>query len=223
MTLEKAWKKAKEKRSRIFLALDIIRGDPKKLIHKVVDLIVGIKIGLPFLLNYNIEIVKDIINSFGNDLYFLADFKLADIPDIIMLETNILYKIGFDGVIVHLFQGGIPSIRKKIELDLIGVVYMSHKETHIFRKVFEDLLKEAEKSDLDGVIVGARKKEIIDILNKELIDVDILSPGIGVQGGKYGEALKNGADFEIIGRAITNSNDPRSKVLEILEGERKWI
>ncbi|MCD6563386.1 MAG: orotidine 5'-phosphate decarboxylase [Thermoproteales archaeon] len=225
MTLVKAWEIANRKNSRIIMAIDSVLNNkkPETLISEVADLIVGVKIGLPFLLTYGVGKIKEIINTFQGGIYFLADFKLADIPEIVLLEINKISSLGFNGVITHLFQGGIPKIRKDIMTDIIGVVYMSHKEAYFFKENFKRLLNEAIKSDLDGVVVGAKNKEIMDIINKRMPKVDILSPGIGIQGGCYGEALKNGADFEIIGRAITWSSNPREKVFEILKGERRWI
>ncbi|MEM4743157.1 MAG: orotidine 5'-phosphate decarboxylase, partial [Pyrobaculum sp.] len=35
----------------------------------------------------------------------------------------------------------------------------------------------------------------------------IISPGIGAQGGAPGDALKAGADFEIVGRYLLESPD----------------
>jgi orotidine-5'-phosphate decarboxylase len=40
----------------------------------------------------------------------------------------------------------------------------------------------------------------------------ILTPGVGAQGGKPGEAVAHGADFEIVGRAIYQSSDPKRSV-----------
>jgi orotidine-5'-phosphate decarboxylase len=39
--------------------------------------------------------------------------------------------------------------------------------------------------------------------------------GIGSQGGKFGEAIAAGGDFEIIGRAIYDAPDPLKAAAEI--------
>ena len=43
----------------------------------------------------------------------------------------------------------------------------------------------------------------------------IISPGIGAQGASPGDALKAGADFEIIGRMIIKAEDPVEVVSKI--------
>ena len=43
----------------------------------------------------------------------------------------------------------------------------------------------------------------------------IVCCGVGAQGGKYGHAIAAGADFEIIGRAIYQAEDPVETVKHI--------
>ncbi len=51
----------------------------------------------------------------------------------------------------------------------------------------------------------------------------ILTPGIGAQGAQPGDAIKNGADYEIVGRAIYTSDNPQKSAEEIRKkiNERK--
>jgi len=46
-------------------------------------------------------------------------------------------------------------------------------------------------------------------------EVPIYSPGIGVQGGEIESALKAGARYLIVGRAITLSNNPSESAEKI--------
>jgi len=226
MALEKVWEIAEVKNSRIILALDFLnpRFSIEKFVSEVADLVAGVKIGLPFLLKYGNKAIKELVKEYSDDMYLLADFKLADIPSVVKDELRRISELGFDGAITHLFQGGLYRVREiTCPIDLIGVLYMSHPDAYLFEKNIECLLEEAIKGKVDGVVVGARQSKVIKLAKQRLDGVTVFSPGIGIQGGGYGEAIRNGADFEIIGRAISLSDNPREVVLRILEGERRWI
>ncbi len=69
--------------------------------------------------------------------------------------------------------------------------------------------KKALKWGADGVVVGATVPEKIAEVNRILGEnVDIYSPGVGAQGGAAEKAIKAGASYIIVGREITNSDDP---------------
>ena len=51
-------------------------------------------------------------------------------------------------------------------------------------------------------------------------EILILSPGVGVQGGKVGGAISAGADFEMVGRSIYKAENP-GEVAEKIWGELK--
>ena len=44
-------------------------------------------------------------------------------------------------------------------------------------------------------------------------DKMIVCCGIGAQGGEFGAAIRAGASYEIIGRAIYDAPDPRARVI----------
>ena len=222
MSKEKLYDITNKKGSRIILALDFSTN--LSLIEEVRNYIVGVKIGLPLLLTNGIERIKTMINAY-KDLYFIVDFKLSDVPFIIEYVIEKLYEIGFDGVIMHLFQGGVDDIVKKFynKLLLIGVLMMSHKGSFLFKKEFEDILSYAEKLRIPGAVVGATRPTYIRRVKNRLKDIIIFSPGVGYQGSKYGSSLLHGADFEIIGRSITLSKTPRTIAREIVEKEREVL
>ena len=63
-------------------------------------------------------------------------------------------------------------------------------------------------------------KKARDIIGEDSI---IVSCGIGAQGGKFGGALAAGADYEIIGRAIYEAENPARKVREINQKLRPYL
>jgi orotidine-5'-phosphate decarboxylase len=227
----KLWRLAEDRGSRLILALDVIDGSPFKwgdrslldrcfrLLDSLREYIVGVKIGFPLLLSIGVSGVREIIADFKEEFYFLSDFKIGDIPEIATYTVSSLQDLGFDGATIHLFQGGLTRITRD-SIDLFGVLMMSHPEAILFEKNFNELINEALKARVDGVIVGATKKEYIQEARKKIPQKTILCPGIITQGAEPSQALKYGGDFEIIGRAITASTDPILSTRKILEVER---
>ncbi|MEM0002219.1 MAG: hypothetical protein QW211_04935 [Desulfurococcaceae archaeon] len=70
----------------------------------------------------------------------------------------------------------------------------------------------------------ATRPEVIKYIRSKLgTNVKILSPGVGAQGASPGDALCAGADYEIIGRAITHAVDVRGTALNIISRQRRKV
>ncbi len=219
-----------EKRSRIVLALDPIGIAHEKVIewsYKILKelegIVSGVKIGLPLILRVGLNHVGNIIDEFKDSYFWIADLKLADVAHILTDIAEMLHNIGFDAVISHLFTGREGSLNelsekcKELDLGLLGVLVMSHKGANdLFSKTYEDLLSIALDVDVDGFILPATMPFYIR-RTREVIGWSkiIFAPGVGAQGASPGDAIRNGADFEIIGRAITFSENPKITTLKI--------
>jgi len=219
LELEILREEAKKKRSRVVLAVD----DPShlNLIERLKSLIVGVKLGvLPIISGKAEEFIRK-----ERDLYFISDMKTADIPDINIKIAEKLADMGFRGIIFHLFPMSLDEAVKllhKRDCDAIGVAMMSHRNAVLFERNFDSLVDYGMKAGLDGFVVGATKPDYIRKA-KEMTKKPILSPGVVKQGALPGEAIKLGADFEIVGRAITESSDPVSEAERIVKRERNFI
>lgn len=214
----KLWEISKEKSSRLILALD--RELTWDTLASLEPFLCGVKIGLPLLLKKGTEFVRDLTERLRDRVYLIADLKLADIPEVVNLSVKELKRMGFDGAIIHLFQGGVKRVHKVI--DLFGVILMSHPESSRFNTFVEEMIKEAIEAEIDGVIVGLPKLKLYGKRVRE-VGLTVLTPGIGAQGGKYGEGIRHGADFEIIGRSIIESDDPVKEALKAIEAESIWV
>ncbi|MEM3952267.1 MAG: hypothetical protein QXP74_02505 [Nitrososphaerota archaeon] len=85
------------------------------------------------------------------------------------------------------------------------------------------MIIEASSNKIVGVVVGATKEHFIREVRRKLSDKTIISPGVVTQGGEIGASLRYGSDFEIIGRAVTFSEDPLPILRRIVEVERNVL
>ncbi len=209
--------------SRIIVALDYPEIDFFKIMHKLRGKVAGIKIGLPCLLTWGAKSVSDAIQSFRQDFFFIADTKMADVGHVMAMTLEKLVEIGFDAVIAHGFVGAKNALdilaKKAQELDVkvFLVAAMSHLGAEEFiNKVFSRMVTLASELNFYGLVLPATMPQYIQKARKDLrYQGIIISPGIGAQGASPGDALKAGADFEIIGRMIIKAEDPVEVVSKI--------
>ena len=225
-------KQISEKNSRLILANDYPPAtgnlEPKTIsnIKKLGKYLCGLKINFHLLLPLSSkEIMK--INKIAHeyDLVTIADIKLNDIENTNKNTTEILWKLGFDAVIVNPIMGKknlkkiIDSTHKKNK----GVITLCHMSTPKAKssyeinvnsstkekKLYELFLEWAISENADGIIAGATFPKIISHCKKKAKNnLEIYSPGIGAQGGEIKNIINVGADFFIVGRTILNSKDP---------------
>jgi len=233
LSLANLMSKGEEKGSRLILALDLL--GPKDycssravyLLSILRDYVIGVKIGHPLTLSIGIKGVLDIIKQYSSEYFFIADFKLADVPHIMKATVKVLVDMGFNAVITHLFPMSIDELvpfSHGLNASIIGVLMMSHKGAVLFEKNLNVLLDYARGVGVDGVVVGATKPMYIKLARERLNrDQLIFAPGVIRQGATAGEALKFGADFEIVGRAIYEAPDPLLSARRIVESEREAL
>ena len=202
---------AEEKGTRVLVALDFLSSEPLRLVEEVEEYVVGAKVGIPFVLRWGLEAFAELRDRFGDSLYMLCDFKLADIPEVVAEEVRLIGELGFDGAILHLYPGGAErAARVDRRPELFGLLSMTHAESRLLDLHFEELVEMARAAGLEGCVVPATKPHLIREARGRLPHAVLLSPGVGAQGAPIGSAVAVGADFEIVGRAITSSPDPRS-------------
>ena len=220
---------ARSGRLPIIVALDPPIGvDPVKWCFKIIDdtldIVSGYKIGLPLILDLDRKRdLEKIVGKMKGVWLRIADLKLADIGDIMVSVIRRLHEFGFNAFIVHGFIGYNGALDRvsdyvdSIDAKLITVVSMSHSgSSEIIDHVLDRLLEVALRAGSWGIVAPATRPEIIRGIRSRVGDrVKILSPGIGVQGARPSTAIKAGADYEIIGRLVTRSEDPRKTLLEI--------
>ena len=195
--------------SRLVLALD--ETDPAralKVAKEVAPFVSKIKINYPLVLSAGMQIVTE-ISKYSN---VICDFKVADIPNTNRLIAESVFGAGASGIIAHAFPGpeSLKAIRKVDDSkDLFIVITMSHPKGGDFFNI-DSFCSFALEVGATGVIAPATRPDDVAKVRRLVGDLEILSPGVGAQGGYSKETLKAGDDFIIVGRAIYQSDNPAS-------------
>ncbi len=204
--------------SRLVLALD--ETDGKKALNiaeSVSDVVDAIKINWPLVLSEGPQMITKL--SEYSDV--ICDFKVADIPNTVRLIVENAVSRGASAVIVHAFTGD-DSLKAAVEAagdaEIYAVTEMSHPGGKMFTaKHAEEMAKLGVECGVKGFIAPATRPERIADIRKIIGDLKILSPGVGAQGGKASDAIRAGATYAIVGRAIYGSDDPRGAALSFAE------
>jgi len=200
-----------------------------RFLTQLKEYVSGVKIGIPYILSMGIDKISEIISIFRDSYFFIGDLKIADIGYVGSLVLEIAKKIGFDGIIAHAmigFKGGMEKLKQKadeLNIFLFALVAMSHPGAEeIINKSFKLSMRVCELAQIKGFVAPATLPNYIsDVRKKFGSDVIIISPGIGAQGAPFGSALKAGANYEIIGRKLVLSENPRKTVSDIISSYRK--
>ena len=213
---------------RLIVALDFKNFDEmSKFAEKLDPNKCIVKVGLQLFISDGLKVL-DYLSDKGFDIFL--DLKLHDIPNTVMKAIEQITKFNVLMTTIHL-QGGLEMIKAAIEVKkqtkLIGVSLLTSLDTtdtelmygNQLNDQFIKLLKVAEQSEIDGIVCSP--KELQSITTNELIKV---VPGIRnskladdqkrVMTAK--EAYENGADYIVVGRPITLSENIENTVDEYL-------
>ena len=200
------------------LALDETDGQKAlKIVESVAEYIDAVKINWPLVLSEGPEMITK-LSKFTD---VICDFKVADIPNTVSLIVSNAVKRGASAVIVHAFTGD-DSLKAAVEAagsaDIYAVTEMSHPGGKMFTaKHAEEMARLGVECGAKGFIAPATRPERIAAIREIIGDRLILSPGVGAQGGSASSAIKAGADYVIVGRAIYKAEDPKAVAKAICE------
>jgi len=228
---------AREKGSNIVLALDPFLGEPQhlleistRILEKVHPYICALKINrqlvLPLGLFNGMQKILKLAQE--KELPTIMDCKINDVGYTNRAIAEYYFKAGFDAVIANPFVGWDEGLQPVFEVakskrrGVILLVYMSHKgapegygqtirdpKTERYTLQYVAFARKALEWEADGAVVGATYPEKIREVHSILKNsVPIFSPGVGAQGGEVETAVKAGARYLIVGRAITLAEDP---------------
>ena len=209
------------KKSKIFIACDTTKiSKVKKIIKKTNSskLNIGYKFGLEFLNSKN---GRKFISKLKNKIIF-ADLKLNDIPNTCVSTIKAVNDLNINYLTIHI-SSGLKALKaaKKVsgKTKLVGVSILTSLDNKAlneigFSKDVKKLVllqaKLAKKAKLDAIVCSAQEvKTVKKVFNKEII-----TPGIRLDSklndqkrvSSPKQAYKNGSDWLVIGRPITNGD-----------------
>jgi orotidine-5'-phosphate decarboxylase len=230
---------------KLILALDVAEHNSAiELVEKFKDYIGIFKVGPELFISSGTKIIED-INKKGKKVFL--DLKFHDIPNTVSKSAVVVTKLGVHMFNVHT-SGGIEMMRKcrdsvadvclKENLDrpkILGVTVLTSISKEVFlnelgiqhslRTHVKNLAALALKAGLDGIIASAKEASMIrSHCGKGFL---IVTPGIRPSWTPPDdqkrtmtpkEAIKEGADYLVIGRGILQHADPM-KALELINLE----
>ena len=233
--------KIKEK---IVLALDVeTLEEAKKLVDELSPYVGTFKVGLQLYTGFGNEIIDYIKSKNSN---FFLDVKLMDIPNNVKKASENIVLRGANFYNVHALGGlemmkqskegaykAAEKLGKKPPLILAVTVLTSISQEVLdneikvntqVRELAINLAKLAKEAGLDGVVASVHELRAIKEACGE--DFKVLCPGIRPlwslkddqkRIATPAQALKDGADFLVIGRAVTAAEDRVEAMKKIYE------
>ena len=231
-------------KEKIVLALDVdTLEDAKKLIMELKDYVGVFKVGLQIYTQNGNEII-DFMTEQG--LEFFLDVKLMDIPNTVAKASENIVKRGASFFNVHTL-GGAEMMKQCAQASKAMADKLGRKEplilgvtilTSISDEVLSDefgiphkandfvikLAKLAKASGLGGVVASTwEARKIKEVCGK---DFKVLCPGIRPEWSLKNDqkraatpkvAIEEGADYLVIGRAVTAAEDKLKAMQMIYE------
>ena len=209
------------KKNKIFIACDTAEiKKAKQIINntKSNKITIGYKFGLEFVNSKN---GRKFISKLKNKITFL-DLKINDIPNTCLATVKAVRDLQVNYITIHI-SSGLESLKavKKVsgKTKIVGVTTLtsldnkSLKEIGYDKKINSLVLNQAKlaaKAKLDAIVCSAKEVRLV----KNVFKKEIITPGIRFSERKNDqkrvmspvEAYRNGSDWLVIGRPITNGN-----------------
>ena len=209
------------KNNKVFIACDSKNiSKVKKIIRNTQnsELKIGYKFGLEFL---NSKSGRNFISKLKNKITF-GDYKFSDIPNTCASAIKAVNDLNFNYLTIHI-NSGLTALKeaKKVSgrTKLIGVTILtsldnkSLKEigyTNKLKKIVLEQAKIANKAKLDAIVCSPHEVNLV----KKVFKKEIITPGVRFNSKANDQkrtltpkqAYKNGSDWLVIGRPITQGN-----------------
>ena len=194
------------------------------------------KIGFELYTRGGLEVVRELVSR---DKRVFLDIKLHDIPNTVARAVEAASDLGVDLLTLHA-SGGQRMMEAAAEarsghLKLLGVTVLTSMTTDEMASVWgrkislvrDEVFRLAnlgKEAGLDGIVSSAL--EASWIRQKIGPSFLIVTPGIRPAGSSSDdqnrvatprEAVRNGADFLVIGRPITRADDPSAAFAAVLK------
>ena len=209
------------KKNKIFIACDTSNILKLKKIIKNThsnQIKIGYKFGLEFLNSKN---GKNFISKIKNKVVF-DDLKIHDIPNTCASTVKAIKYLNANYLTIHISSGlqALKAAKKNSgKTKLVGVTILTSLNNKSLKEIgFDKQLKKlvlhqaklASKAKLDAIVCSAQEVNIV----KKVFKKEIITPGIRFDKKSHDQkrivtpkqAFKNGSDWLVIGRPITQGN-----------------
>jgi orotidine-5'-phosphate decarboxylase len=214
-------------RDRLIVALDTPDvGEARRLVERIGDSAAFYKIGMELAYSGGLPLVSELAAA-GKQVFL--DLKLHDIPNTVERATAQAAKLGARFLTVHAYpqtmRAAVAGAKGSGTQILAVTVLTSYDDADLFDAVYrfgvaETVRKRAEQAreaGVDGLVASAAEAAVV----RETVGAGMLlvTPGIRSKSAAVGdqkrvatpaEAIRNGADYLVVGRPVTQAPDPRA-------------
>ena len=218
----------------IIVALDVpSAADARVLVERLGDTISLYKVGMELYAAAGMPFVRELIEG-GRDVFL--DMKFYDIGETVKRAVR---QVGRAGVRFLTIHGSGPIMRAAVEgredspLRLLAVTVLTSFDREDLadlgyscevKELVELRVRKARQAGVDGVVCSPL--EVAAVRSIAGPDAVLITPGVRSAGAAKGdqkrvatpaEAIRNGADYLVIGRQITRAADPAAAARQVLE------
>lgn len=222
---------------RLYVALDLPTIDAARaMVARLGDSVQSYKIGLQLLPLGGAEFGRELAAQ-GKNVFL--DFKLHDIDATVEKATRSISEIGADLLTVHARPDVMKAAAKgrSGRLKILGVTVLTSLDEqalidigyhHTAEELVLHRVRQAIEAGIDGVVSSPLEADKIRAMVPN--DFLIVTPGVRMAGQDVGDqkriatprsAIKAGASHIVVGRPITQANNPRAAALAITENMAK--
>jgi orotidine-5'-phosphate decarboxylase len=225
---------------RLIIALDVASiEEAERLVSRIGEVGVFYKIGMELVYAGGLSLVQRLV---GENKKVFVDLKLHDIPNTVERATAQIARLGASFLTIHAYPqtmkaalAGAAGSRLKLlgvtvltsmnDKDLVEAGYASGVETTVVHRA-----RQAKSRGLAGLVLSPREVRMVrGVVGDHLI---LVTPGIRPKGSGAGdqkrvmtpaEAIVAGADHIVVGRPVTEAQDPKAAATAIIaeiESER---
>lgn len=216
---------------RLYVALDLPSIDQARdMVRRLGDSVKSYKIGLQLLPLGGAEFGRELASQ-GKNVFL--DFKLHDIDATVEKATRSISSIGADLLTVHARPDVMRAAAKgrSGRLKILGVTVLTSLDEqalinigyhHTAEELVLHRVRQAMEAGIDGVVSSPLEAHKIRAIVPD--DFLIVTPGVRMKGQDVGDqkriatpkdAMTAGASHIVVGRPITQANDPTASAQAI--------
>ena len=220
-------------RDRLIVALDVPDlASAEAMVSRLGDTVTFYKVGMELAYSGSLSFVRRLADA-GKKVFL--DLKLHDIPNTVEKATAQVADLGATFLTVHAFPQTMKAAvkgRGAGSLKILAVTVMtSYDDADLVeagyalgvRDLVERRARQAHAIGVDGLILSPEEVSAMRTLLGP--DITLITPGIRPSGSAAGDqkrimtpanAIEAGADYLVIGRPVTQADDPKTSAEAII-------